>query len=63
MVADPDGAVVRAWGVGWPLIGLARRVTFVVGRDRKVREVVRGERDADKHVAEACAFVAKPPSP
>ena len=62
MVGDPDGEVVRAYGVGWPLIGLARRVTYVVDGDRKVREVIRGERDADRHVAEACAFVAKPPS-
>jgi len=60
MVGDPEGKVLSAYGVRWPLVGLARRVTYVIGRDRVVREVIRGERDAEKHVAEACAFVAKP---
>jgi peroxiredoxin len=43
--------------VRWPLIGLARRVTYVIGPDRRIRDVIRGELDADHHVAEACALV------
>jgi peroxiredoxin Q/BCP len=38
LVPDPDGRIARAWGV--PLtFGLARRVTFVIGRDGKVARV------------------------
>jgi len=61
MVGDPEGKVLSAFGVRWPLIGLARRVTYVIGADRRVQEVIRGELDADSHVTEACAFVARPP--
>ena len=61
MVGDPEGKVLGGFGVRWPLIGLARRVTYVIGADRRVQAVIRGELDADNHVTEACAFVAKPP--
>jgi len=61
MVGDPEGKVLVAFGVRWPLIGLARRVTYVIGADRRVQAVIRGELDADNHVTEACAFVARPP--
>lgn len=61
MVGDPEGRVLGAFGVRWPLVGLARRVTYVIGADRRVQAVIRGELDADNHVTEACAFVARPP--
>lgn len=57
LVGDPDGAIRSAYGVKWPILGLARRVTFVVGKDRRIRGVTRAERDALAHVAEACALV------
>jgi peroxiredoxin len=60
LVADPQGTIRGAWGVKWPVIGLARRVTFVVGRDRTVRHVHYAELDVDSHAATACAFVARP---
>lgn len=58
LAADPEGTVRGAWGVKWPVFGFARRVTFVVGRDRTVRHVHHAERDVDSHAAGACAFVA-----
>jgi thioredoxin-dependent peroxiredoxin len=60
MVGDPAGRILKAYEVRWPLIGVAHRVTYLVGADRRVQQVIRGERDADHHVAEACAFVARP---
>ncbi len=59
LLGDPDGRVRSAYGVKWPLFGLAKRVTFVIGRDRKVRRVHRAERDVDSHVAQACEVVQK----
>lgn len=61
IVGDPRGSVLKSYDVRWPLIGLARRVTYVVGSDRRVQEVIRGEMGATAHVESACAFVAKPP--
>ena len=57
MVGDPEGKILSAYEVRWPLIGLARRVTCVIGPAPRIREVIRGELDADRHVAEACALV------
>jgi peroxiredoxin Q/BCP len=53
MVSDPQGHILRAYEVRWPLLGLARRVTYVVGRDGKVRSAFRSERDVDGHVTQA----------
>ena len=50
LVGDKDGAIARAYDVRWPLVGLARRVTFLVGRDRRVVLAFRSERDAEAHV-------------
>ncbi len=59
VVGDPQGEILRAWGVRIPVLGLARRVTFVVGKDQKVRAVHESQFDALSHVTEACSFVRK----
>ena len=53
MVGDPHGKILRAFGVRWPLVGLARRASFLVGRDRTVRAAFRSERDPEAHVTKA----------
>lgn len=50
LVADQDGTIASAFGVRWPLVGLARRVTFLVGRDRRILLAFGSERDAEAHV-------------
>jgi thioredoxin-dependent peroxiredoxin len=55
LVADPEGEVLRAYGVRWPLIGWAQRSTFVIGRDRKVRLAFHSERDVDAHLTRSAA--------
>jgi thioredoxin-dependent peroxiredoxin len=59
LVGDPEGKVREAYGVKWPLFGLARRATFVIGKDRRIRLVHRAERDVESHVTEACQLVGK----
>jgi peroxiredoxin len=53
LVGDPKGEVIKAYGAAWPLLGLAKRVTYVVGRDRTVKMAFRSERDVVAHVAKA----------
>jgi peroxiredoxin len=53
LVADPKGRVLRDYGVRWPVVGLAQRTTFVVGRDRKVRMAFHSERDVEAHLTRA----------
>ena len=42
LLADPDGKVVRAYGV-YNDAGYANRVTFVIGKDGKVAKVIEGK--------------------
>ena len=59
LVADVGGHVTRAWGVRWPILGLARRVTFVVGRDGRVEAVFQHEIQVNRHLDGVLAFLRK----
>jgi len=40
ILADPEGKLLRAYGVKWPLLTLAHRVTFIIDRQGIVRHRV-----------------------
>ena len=58
LVGDPYGTVLKAYKVRWPIVGIAKRVTYVIGRDRKILKAFRSETDMTAHAAQACEFVA-----
>jgi peroxiredoxin len=60
LVGDENGEVLRAYDVRWPVLGLARRVTYVVGTDRRVKMAFHSEFNMGAHVDEACAALARP---
>jgi peroxiredoxin len=62
LVGDTEGAILRSYKVRWPVIGLARRVTYVVDRHRRVKLALHSEFDIGAHVTEACAALAHPES-
>ena len=51
LVSDRGGRIARAYRASWPLIGMARRVTYLVGRDRRVRMAFHSERNVRAHPA------------
>jgi peroxiredoxin len=57
LVGDKGGSILKAWGVRLPVLGMARRVTFMIGQDRRVVSVHESAFDPESHVAAACAFV------
>jgi peroxiredoxin len=59
LVGDPDGTIVRAYRARWPIVGWARRVTYVVGTDRRIREAFHSESAVLDHAARACAALAE----
>jgi peroxiredoxin len=59
LVGDPQGRILRDYEVRWPLVGLARRVTYIVGRDRRIQQVHRSELDPDSHVSGACSLARR----
>lgn len=60
LVGDPGGEVLRAYKVNWPVLGLARRVTYLVGKTRKVRLAFHSEFSPDAHVKQTCAALTQP---
>jgi peroxiredoxin Q/BCP len=60
LVGDPDGAILKAYKVTWPFVGLAQRVTYVVARNHKVRLAFHSELDIEAHMEKACGALAAP---
>jgi peroxiredoxin Q/BCP len=56
LVGDPGGTILKAYKVRWPVLGLARRVTYVVGHDARVEGGFESQFDTEAHVAQACGW-------
>ncbi len=39
MLSDPDGTVAEAYGVRKPIIGIASRWTFYIGKDGRIQDI------------------------
>ena len=59
LVGDAGGAIARAYRARWPIVGWARRVTYVIGRDRRIREAFHSETAVLEHAARAIAALAR----
>jgi peroxiredoxin Q/BCP len=57
LIGDAGGRITAAFGAKWPLLPVARRTTYVVGRDRRVLMAYRSERDVMAHVRHAAAVI------
>ncbi len=60
LVGDGEGLILEAFKVRWPVLGMAQRVTYLVGKNHKVRLAHHSEFDIKGHVSEACAALARP---
>lgn len=58
LVGDEDGRIVKAYEVRWPLVGLARRTTYVIGRDRRILLAYNNETSYTAHAARALEAVS-----
>jgi thioredoxin-dependent peroxiredoxin len=57
LIADHDKAISAAYDVLWPLLGMAKRVTYIIGADRTVLAQFRHELQVAKHRDEVLRFV------
>jgi peroxiredoxin Q/BCP len=57
LVGDPDGTVLEAYRVRWPLLGMAQRVTYAISQKRKILLAFHSELSPTAHVAKACAAI------
>ena len=58
LVGDRKATIISLYDVKWPLIRLASRVTYLVGKDRRIRTAHKSARDIESHVQIACSFEA-----
>jgi peroxiredoxin Q/BCP len=59
MLADPDRRISAAYGVLWPLVPRARRVTFVIGETGTIELVSWHEFQVSKHLDEVLRHLQK----
>src|SRR3954470_19823790 len=57
LIADADGSIARAYGVRWPVIGWARRITFIVGEQRRIETVFENKTIVTRTPADPLEFV------
>ncbi len=57
IIADEDASISRAYGVLWPVIAKACRVTYIVDRAMTVRFATRHELDGARHCHAAMLFL------
>lgn len=57
LVGDTSGKIVQDYQVRWPLIGRARRVTYVIDRDKTVQFAFGSETNMSAHAERACEYV------
>ena len=57
LIGDNDSAICRAYDVLWPLIGVAKRVTYVISPEQQIEAVFRHELDVKSHRDDVLRFV------
>jgi peroxiredoxin len=57
LIADPRGEITRAYDVRWPLLNVAKRVTFVIGPSQVILATFHRELQIGKHHDEVLTFV------
>lgn len=57
MIGDHDQRISQAYDVLWPLVGLTRRVTYIVGPDRKIEAVFHHEINIEQHRDDVLRFI------
>ena len=61
MIGDADSRISKSFGILWPILGLARRVTFVIDREGVIRGVFHHELQVGKHVDGALELLRRLP--
>jgi peroxiredoxin len=57
MIGDADRSICKGFGVLFPLVGLARRVTYVVGADRMILASFEHYMNIEQHRDEVLLFL------
>ncbi len=59
MIGDHEGKLTRLYDVRWPMLGLAKRVTYVINIERKIDAVFHHEFQVMKHLDDVKAHLQR----
>lgn len=59
MIGDPSRAIGKNYDVLWPILGVARRITYVIGPDGRVEAVFDHELRVKQHLEDVRAHLEK----
>ena len=63
MIGDKNKDICRKFGVLWPILGMSKRVTFVVDAEGVIKGVFAHELRVEQHIADVLALLTKMPKP
>jgi peroxiredoxin Q/BCP len=61
LIGDESKAIGRAWDVLWPVLDIDRRVTFIIGPDGKVEQVIHHEVRVYRHLDDVLSWLRANP--
>ncbi len=61
LLADPDQRIARAYDARRSLLGLTKRITYVIATDRRIQAAIHHELSAEKHLIDVRAALAATP--
>ncbi|MFM8430103.1 MAG: redoxin domain-containing protein, partial [Holophagaceae bacterium] len=55
LLADPKKEIIQKYGVSMPLVGIAKRWTFIIGKDGSIKKIIKDVKSSthDTQVLEA----------
>lgn len=57
MIPDEDHRIAESFGVLWPLVGLSKRVTYIIGKDQIIEAVFDYQFDVKHHRNDVLRFI------
>lgn len=63
LLGDPDRVISRAYDVLWPVLRVDRRVTFIIGPDGRIEDIIRHEVRVYRHLDDVLRYLESTPLP
>ncbi len=63
LLGDADRAISRAYDVLWPMLNVDRRVTFIIGPDGRIEDIIRHEVRVYRHLDDVLRYLRAHPLP
>ncbi|MBZ4397096.1 peroxiredoxin [Myxococcus sp. MISCRS1] len=61
LLGDPDRVISRAYDVLWPVLRVDRRVTFIIGPEGRIEDIIRHEVRVYRHLDDVLAYLESHP--